>query len=114
MQYSDFHELCCGITRFIDSSTWVDVSNAEEMEKVIELIVKQAVTLMPLDISDYDMINAFDKWQEEFCEDDNEEIDDAVNKIFMNEECRKTIEKEARAGRYLELAADVGIDISID
>ena len=111
MGYDLFHELCSVIASVLDSATWTEISNVDEMERIIELVVEQAVSLMPLDITDYDMINRFDKWQEEFCDEDNDRIDDAVNTIFCNEECRRVIEEEARNGRYLELAKDIGIEI---
>ncbi len=109
MGYDLFHELCSVIASVLDSATWTEISNVDEMERIIELVVEQAVSLMPLDITDYEMINRFDKWQEEFCDEDNDKIDDAVNAIFCNEECRKLIAEEARSGRYLELAEDIGV-----
>ena len=113
LRYEEFHELCCTFLRLINSKTWVDAFSPVEMERAIELVTEQAVALMPLDVSDYDMINKFDKWQEEFCEEDNPRIDDAVNRIFLDGECRMSIQNEMWAGNYLELAEDIGLDTDI-
>ena len=113
LRYKEFHELCCAFLRLINSKAWTDTFSLVEMERVIELLAEQAVALMPLDVSDYDMINQLDKWQEEFCEDDNLVIDDAVNRIFLDGECRMSIQNEMWAGNYLELAEDIGLDTDI-
>lgn len=113
LRYEEFHELCCAFRRLIKSRAWVDTFSPIEMEQTIELVAEQAVTLMPLDVSDYDMINQFDKWQEEFCEDDNPRIDDAVNRIFMDGDCRTSIQNELWAGNYLELAEDIGLNTDL-
>lgn len=101
--------LCRIIKNSIDSGRWIEYAGTEEMESLMELVLEQAAALMPLTVEDYYMLNEFDKWQEEFCDEDNPRIDDAIDSIFLNEECRKQIEQEARNGRYSDLAAEIGI-----
>lgn len=107
----EFTELCHELLNLLKSEEWESIASVCDYENVIVNVVKTGAEKMPLGIFDYYALNFFDNWQEEHGDDDIPELDDAINRIFLNEDCRVAIKKSARRGVYTELAKDVGIEI---
>ena len=81
----------------------------EDAEDVLVQVVEKASTLLPLELSDYQIINFIDEWQEENGEDDNPELDSLINEIFCDENVRTQIKKAAEEGKAKTLADAIGL-----
>lgn len=83
--------------------------SVDDREDFLLSVVKKVVAAPLLDITDYEIINEIDEWQEMFGDDDNPELDCAMNEIFCNEEVRKKIEDAAMQGKATHLAKAIGV-----
>ena len=81
----------------------------EDAEDVLVQVVEKASTLLPLELSDYQIINFIDEWQEENGEDDNPELDSLINEIFCDENVRTQIKEAAEEGKAKTLADAIGL-----
>ena len=81
----------------------------EDAEDVLVQVVEKASTLLPLELSDYQIINFIDEWQEENGEDDNPKLDSLINEIFCDENVRTQIKKAAEEGKAKTLADAIGL-----
>ena len=75
----------------LDEGPVEGISELEDAFDVLVQVVEKTVALLPLDISDYQIINQIDEWQEKNGEDDNPELGRLMNEIFGDERARKQI-----------------------
>lgn len=81
----------------------------EDAEDVLVQVVEKASTLLPLELSDYQIIYFIDEWQEENGEEDNPKLDSLINEIFCDANVRTQIKKAAEEGKAKTLADAIGL-----
>ncbi len=109
LTHQEFDELCENVLDFLTYDNWLPLEDITILENVLVMTAEQGAALMPLTIYEYEAIDTMDKWQEMHGDDDIPELDNAVNEIFCNHECRQLIGQYALKGEYLELAGNIGV-----
>ena len=109
LTHPEFNELCENVLDFLTYDNWLSLEDITILENVLVMTAEQGAALMPLTIYEYEAIDTMDKWQEMHGDDDIPELDNAVNEIFCNHECRQLIGQYALKGEYLELAGNIGV-----
>ena len=109
LTHQEFNELCENVLDFLTYDNWLSLEDITILENVLVMTAEQGAALMPLTIYEYEAIDTMDKWQEMHGDDDIPELDNAVNEIFCNHECRQLIGQYALKGEYLELAGNIGV-----
>lgn len=79
------------IGAMLDEGPVDGISALEDAFDVLVQVLEKAAALLPLDISDYQIIKQIDEWQKENAEGDNPELERLMNEMFYEERARKQI-----------------------
>lgn len=106
---NEMQEVLNFVNTILDERVAFDITYIGAMEAMLVAVVEKAADMLPLDISDYEIIQRIDEWQEENGDDDNADLDHFMNVIFCNELVRKQIADAMKEGKARELAVAIGI-----
>lgn len=106
---NEMQEVLNFVNTILDERVEFDITYIGAMEAMLVAVVEKAADMLPLDISDYEIIQRIDEWQEENGDDDNADLDHFMNVIFCNELVRKQIADAMKEGKAKELAVAIGI-----
>jgi hypothetical protein len=105
-------EIMHGILKIIDAmldeGPVLGISQLEDLESVLNKILKHARQSMPLQVEDYEMIQNISMWAENQVV--NPEIMRLAEAILCDERCLEAVKAEVKKGKHIRLAAKLGID----
>lgn len=97
------------IDAMLDEGPVPGISLVDDPDDLLAKVLVRTCKYLPLEPDEAEIVNRISDWQEENGEDDNPEIEKAVDCILCNPETREKIKNEVAKGNHIYLAKSIGL-----
>ena len=105
----ELHGILKIVGAMLDEGPVKGISNLDNPKSFLCSVIKRAASMIPIEVSDYEIIYEITVWLDKNGKGDNSEQKKIVDEIFENEGVRKKIAEAVCEGNAIHLAEAIGI-----